>query len=269
MIFQHDGRDVEYTEAGAGPCLVFVPGSFSTTAAWRPISDLLKDRFRVVATSLLGCGGTAERRTADDTSIDYEAEMVEAVIARAGAPAHLVGHSFGGAVVLAVALRRRARLGSLILVDANACDLLHQNGDHDLYAEVRAMSAAYEAAYWAGEPDAARRVIDFWTGDGSFDRLPAKLRDYAVKTTPANILDWPSMYGFDRRMVDYAAFDLPVLVVHGANSHAATRRVAEIMSRLFPRGRLVSVPDASHLLIGTHPREVAALIADHVVAAEA
>jgi pimeloyl-ACP methyl ester carboxylesterase len=228
----------------------------------------LKDRFRIVTTSLLGCGGTAERRTDGDTSIDHEADIVEAVIARTGSPVHLIGHSFGGPVVLAAALRGRARLKSLILIDGNACDLLRQNGDLELYAEVRAMSAAYIAAYRAGEQDAARRVIDFWTGAGSFDRLPAKLRDYALLTTPANILDWPSMFGFDCAIDDYAAFDLPVLVVHGANSHTATRRVAEIMARIFPRSRLVSVADASHLLIGTHPREVAALIAAHVAATE-
>ncbi|HXL68374.1 MAG TPA: alpha/beta hydrolase [Xanthobacteraceae bacterium] len=268
MGFLLDGRNVDYVEAGAGPSLVLVPGSFSNTAAWRPITDLLKDRFHVVPTSLLGCGGTDERRSADDTSIDHEAEMVEAVIARTGGAVHLIGHSFGGAVVLAVALRGRARLKSLTLFDGNACDLLRQNGDRDLYAAVRAMSAAYIAAYHAGEPDAARRVIDFWTGDGSFDGLPPKVRAYAVKTTPANILDWPAMYGFNRPIADYAAFDLPVLVVRGANSHAATRRVAEILARILPRARLVDVANASHLMIGTHPREIAALIAEHVAAAE-
>ena len=76
------------------------------------------------------------------------------------------------------------------------------------------------------------------------------------------------MYGFDRAMADYAALDLPVLVIHGANSHAATRKVAEIMVRIFPRSRLVGVPNASHLLIGTHPRELAALIAAHVATVE-
>jgi hypothetical protein len=33
MAFLLDGRNVDYEETGAGPCLVFVPGSFSTTAA--------------------------------------------------------------------------------------------------------------------------------------------------------------------------------------------------------------------------------------------
>jgi pimeloyl-ACP methyl ester carboxylesterase len=53
---------------------------------------------------------TAERRTDLDTDISHEAEIVEAVIRRAGCPVHLVGHSFGGLTALAVALRNRLPL---------------------------------------------------------------------------------------------------------------------------------------------------------------
>ena len=43
-------------------------------------------QFRCVTTSLLGYGGTAERRAADDTDIAHEREILESVIRRAAAP---------------------------------------------------------------------------------------------------------------------------------------------------------------------------------------
>ena len=89
---------------------MLVPGSCSTGAAWRPVIAAWDDQFRCVTTSLLGYGGTAERRTASDPSIAHEAEALESVIRTAGGPVHLVGHSFGGLVALAVALRNRHRL---------------------------------------------------------------------------------------------------------------------------------------------------------------
>jgi len=49
-------------------------------------------RFRRVTTSLLGYGGTAERRT-DDPSIFYETDVLESVVRKAGGRVHLVGHS--------------------------------------------------------------------------------------------------------------------------------------------------------------------------------
>jgi pimeloyl-ACP methyl ester carboxylesterase len=264
MSFMLAGKRIDYAEAGSGQCLVFVPGSFSSTAAWRPVGDLLNDRFRVAATSLLGCGETEETRTEKDSSIDAEAEVIEAVIAHAGGPVHLVGHSWGGTITLCVALRRRASVASLILLDANPCDLLQQSGDDALYTEAQRVSNAYIRAYHAGEREAARRVIDFWTGEGSFDRLPAKVRDYAAQTTHANVLDWPAMFGFRASLSDYAALALPVFVVNGSDSHRSLRRIAEILATTLPDAKRAEIAGASHLMIGTHPREVAALIADHV-----
>ncbi len=108
MIDDPAGR-IDYAESGSGPTVVLVPGSCSTGAAWRPMMAQWGDRFRYVTTSLLGYGGTAERRTIDDPSIDHEIDALDAVIRRAGGPVHLVGHSYGGMVSLAAALRKRVR----------------------------------------------------------------------------------------------------------------------------------------------------------------
>jgi pimeloyl-ACP methyl ester carboxylesterase len=109
---------IDYDESGEGPTVVLVPGSCSTGAAWRPIVAQWESGFRCVTTSLLGYGGTVERRTALDAGIAHEAEILEAVIRRAAAPVHLVGHSFGGLSALAVALRKRVALLSLTIAEA-------------------------------------------------------------------------------------------------------------------------------------------------------
>jgi pimeloyl-ACP methyl ester carboxylesterase len=116
MIEDAGGR-IDYDERGSGPAVVLVPGSCSTGAAWRPIVEAWGERFRTVTTSLLGYGQTAERRTPGDTSISHEAEIVEAVLRWAGPRVHLVGHSFGGLVALAVALRGHADLASLTIIE--------------------------------------------------------------------------------------------------------------------------------------------------------
>ena len=89
---------IDYHEEGSGSTLVFVPGSWGTRSAWRGVIAALEDRFCVVTTSLLGYGGTVERRSAGDASIAHEADIIEAVICRAGGAVHLVGHSYGGQV---------------------------------------------------------------------------------------------------------------------------------------------------------------------------
>lgn len=264
MTFLLNGRAVDYVESGEGPCIVFVPGSFSSTAAWRPVSENLKD-FRLVATSLPGCGSTAPFARDDISSADY-AEIIEAVIARTQSPVHLVGHSWGGTVALAAALRGKVSLASLTLIEANPCDVLRQRGEEELYAAAKNMSDAYVLAYRKGEPEVARHVIDFWTGEGTFAKLPPKMREYAVQTTPANIIDWPAMFGFRKPLSDYAKLDLPLLLIHGDRSHPSLHRIAALLHATIRGAKLEKIPGASHLLIGTHPKEIAALIAAHVAA---
>src|SRR5262245_42646434 len=109
---------IDYRESGDGPTVVLVPGSCSTGAAWRPVIQAWNGQFRCVTTSLLGYGGTQERRSAEDHSIALEAEVVEAVVRRAGGRVHLVGHSFGGLVSVVVALRRQVSIASLTILEA-------------------------------------------------------------------------------------------------------------------------------------------------------
>ena len=121
---------IDYEVCGSGPTVVLVPGSCSTGAAWRPLISAWDNRLCCVTTSLLGYGGTAERRTAHDTSISHEADALEWVVRRASSGSvHLVGHSFGGLVALAVAVRNRVRLASLVIIEAPAVELLRERGE--------------------------------------------------------------------------------------------------------------------------------------------
>ena len=81
---------IDYEECGTGSTIVLVPRSCSTGAAWRPVMAAWGGQFRCVTTSLLGYGGTAERRTKRDPSIDLEVDALEAVIHRANGGIHLV-----------------------------------------------------------------------------------------------------------------------------------------------------------------------------------
>jgi pimeloyl-ACP methyl ester carboxylesterase len=191
-MVEFPARRIDYREQGSGPTILFVPGSWSTGALWRDVIALLGDRFRAVTTSLLGYGDTEERRTLDDISIEREVDVIEAVIQRTNSAVHLVGHSYGGTVCLATALRDRTKIASMTLIEATPFNLLRHSGDLGLYQQVRAVSGAYVRWCDNGKLLAARTIIDFYGGDGSFDTFSARTRDYIAATTPTNLLDWSS-----------------------------------------------------------------------------
>jgi pimeloyl-ACP methyl ester carboxylesterase len=255
---------IDYDESGQRPTMVLVPGSCSTGAAWRPIMSHWNNAFRCVTTSLLGYGRTAERRTVDNADISLEAEMIEAVIQRAGAPVHLVGHSFGGLSALAVALRHPQLVRSLTILEAPAPEILRLAGEDRHYDAFRNMTVAYFSAFQAGQRNAIARMIDFFGGAGTFAGWPQRVRDYAVETTAVNMLDWVSAYGFAPTPSSLAKLTAPTLVVRGEQSHPAVKRANELLGRSIPGATVATVPGAAHFMIATHASELAGLIASHV-----
>jgi pimeloyl-ACP methyl ester carboxylesterase len=258
---------IDYDESGEGPTVLLVPGSCSTGAAWRPMMSHWKDAFRCVTTSLLGYGRTAERRTADNSDISLEAEMIEAVIARAGAPVHLVGHSFGGLSGLAVALRHPHLVRSLTLLEVPAPEILRHTGEDRHYGAFRSMTDAYFGAFRSGQSNAIEQMIDFYGGAGTFSGWPQRVRDYAVETTSVNLLDWAGAYGFATTPSGLAKLAMPTLVVRGEKSHPAVKRANELLGQSIPGATVATIPGAAHFMIATHASELAGLVASHVGAA--
>jgi pimeloyl-ACP methyl ester carboxylesterase len=220
--------------------------------------------FRCVTTSLLGYGRTAERRTTENADISLEAEMIETVIRRAGAPVHLVGHSFGGLSGLAVALRHPELLRSLTILEAPAPEILRHAGEDQHYSAFRDMTGAYFGAFQAGQANAIARMIDFYGGAGTFESWPQRVRDYAVDTTPVNMRDWASAYGFALTPALLSKIATPTLVVRGENSHACVKRANELLGRSIPAATVATLPGAAHFMIATHGRELADLVARHI-----
>ncbi|HWE19413.1 MAG TPA: alpha/beta fold hydrolase [Hyphomicrobiaceae bacterium] len=253
---------IAYDEEGSGPTILFVPGSWATGSAWRGVADALRGRFRLVTTSLLGYGGTQERRSAADCSIERQAEMLEAVVRRAGHPLHVVAHSYGGLVCLAVAMRGAVPLASLTVIEPVAFGLLEQAGEPELNQQFTTARARYFHAFESGDGQAARWIIDFFAGDGTFDGLPPRMRDHIVATTPTHYFDMRT--GFDPPLSAHADLSVPMLILKGDRTHPALARSAEILSHAAPNASLVTVAGASHFMIATHPSDVAELVAGHI-----
>ena len=186
------------------------------------------------------------------------------MIRRAGGPVHLVGHSFGGLRALAVALRGRVPRLSLTIAEAPALEILKEAGEQQHYDAFRNMSRAYSDAFMRGETDAIARMVDFYGGAGTFTAWPPRVRDYAIETTSANLLDWKSAFGFRLTPMSLATVKIPTLVVWGETSHRAVRRANDLLSRHIPRADRAPIPGASHFMIATHPKQFADLIVRHV-----
>jgi pimeloyl-ACP methyl ester carboxylesterase len=112
-------------------------------------------------------------------------------------------------------------------------------------------------------------MIDFYGGAGTYASWPPRVRAYAVETTPVNILDWASAYGFSLSGAWLATVQIPALVIRGGVSHPAVQCANALLSEYMSGATLATIDTAAHFMIATHPNEVGRLIAQHVHSAEA
>lgn len=250
----------DYMESGSGPALLFLPGSFGTGAGWKSVIAHLGDGFRTVTTSLLGYGATPDIRPDGNATLTQQVDLIDRIVERIATPPHVVGHSYGGLAAIAHALTGRHRPASLVLVEANPLGVLRSSGDLRHYAMFEAMTGPYFADVARGEAEAARRVIDFYGGAGTFDAMPPKVRSYVVATTPVNVRDWTSGTPFAPTREELQSIGVPTTVVRGGESHPAMLRIAELLHEAIPGAQLVTIAGGSHFLPSTHPAEIAALV---------
>jgi pimeloyl-ACP methyl ester carboxylesterase len=86
-------------------------------------------------------------------------------------------------------------------------------------------------------------------------------------STAANIMDWQTAYDFPLSFAALANVKIPTLVVRGGASHPAIQRANELLAQGMANASLATLAEAAHFMISTHPRDVAALIAQHVAGA--
>jgi len=134
-VISINGTRLHVASTGSGEDVVMVHGLAANLAFWRlKIVPFLAAQYRITAYDLRGHGrsampdrGYSPSNMAEDLKGVLDAGGIEA--------AHLVGHSFGGAVIMEFAARYPERVLTLTLADAtiNSLQPLDQNRDWDYW----------------------------------------------------------------------------------------------------------------------------------------
>lgn len=259
-------------ETGSGEPVVLLHGSASTGAQWRGLQQELKGDFRLVAVDLPGYGGTRAKALYGRPGLDRMAEALRGTIEACGRAVHLVGHSYGGAVALRIAMRRPELVSSLTLVEPALFHVLRDGdaGDRRLFAEIASV-AGLIAAGIANDAAAAGMAgfIDFWNGDGSWTGTGSDLRARLTGTAGQVMADFRTLFAESWALRECAGIACPTLILKGARSVAVTRRIADMLDGTISGATLITVLEAGHMMPVTHPERVNPLIEVHLRATRA
>jgi len=252
-----------FREAGSGPGVVCVHSNASSSSQWRGLMDLLAPRFHVFAPDTYGAGKSPPWPQDRKVSLRDEVALLDPVFARAGDGFSLVGHSYGGGIALIGALVHRRRLRSLALYEPSLFALVERESPSPNDVDgIRNTVAASVAALESGDAQAAARLfIDFWMGEGSFERMPERVRAASAESV-RNIQGWKdALFDEPTPPEALAGLDVPVLLMVGSKSPLSSRAVARRLERLLPQAQLVELDGLGHMGPVTHPDRVNEVIA--------
>lgn len=115
-----DGMDVHVRDAGSGPAILLIHGTFSSLHTWDAWTQTLADSFRVIRLDLPGFGLTGPHPEGD-VSVRATLHLLDSLRAASGVGSWTIaGNSLGGRIALDYARHYPDRTDALILVDAAA-----------------------------------------------------------------------------------------------------------------------------------------------------
>lgn len=260
----NDGA-IALRSVGTGDPVLLLHSSASSGQQWRRIAGALSESHRVLMPDFPGCGDSAPWCGHRARTLESDAAIVAAVAEHVGAPVHLAGHSYGGAVALAAACRRPEAVRSLAVIEPVAFSLLEDSADRDSLVATRALAGTIWRGMMTGDHAAAMaHFIDYWNGAGTWQRMGAERQAGMIRAIGGIGQEFSATLGARLDLDDLAAVALPVTVVSGLLSPRPARHIAELVAARMPGAWHHVLSGADHMLPITHPDETAAVLIAHL-----
>jgi pimeloyl-ACP methyl ester carboxylesterase len=254
--------DVRVRGWGTEP-VVFVHGSMGDETAAVVVEPVLTNFYRVIDYHRRGWGRSELPEIS--VSIVQQAADLRAVMDHFGiARAHLVGQSYGGMILMQMALDYPDAVQSLSLLEPAIPSIIFAS------PEFQAVVAEAGALYGSGDPAGAMDVFGRAVGGDDFriifDRtLPA---GYFERWTAAAdtffLSEAPAMEAWHFSREDAARITQPVFNMTGAQTRDNFRDVYETLQEWLPQAENVILPDATHCMLQANPAGAAAQIAGFI-----
>jgi haloalkane dehalogenase len=130
---QVPGGDMAYVDEGAGPPVVLIHGTPSSSQEWRHVVSALATHHRVLAPDHLGFGASDRPPDWRTYSLTWHTANLRSWLEQLRLPPfHLVVHDFGGPIALPLALESPQQLLSLTVIQSWLWDLKAPNMDNPI-----------------------------------------------------------------------------------------------------------------------------------------
>jgi pimeloyl-ACP methyl ester carboxylesterase len=261
-----DYRRAYVWAAGTGDPVICLHASASSSTQWQPLAERLAGHFRTLAIDLYGCGRSPGWAGEGPLSLADEVALLEPVLAATRTSYHLIGHSYGGAVALKMALTHPEWLRSLVVFEPVLFSLLvGQDPDQPAAREISSVRDDTCVAVARGDLEGAgERFVDYWTRIGAWARMPDARRRTVALAMAQITGQWHALFAETASLKAFGALDVPTLLLVGSDSPASSRAVARLLAKTLPRVTEVEIDGVGHMGPVTHADRVNRLIEQYL-----
>ena len=242
--------------------VVCLHASGSSSRQWSRLAERIGRHARVVAPDFYGHGEAPTWNQGRALTLHDEASRVMRVLTDSRGPIHLVGHSYGGAVALHVALELSERVASIALYEPVPFATLFAYGARNPAAvEVRILADGIDRALRNGFIEAAaERFVTYWSGNDAWSRLSGLQRTTIASRMPSIDRHFKALAADTATLEDYERLRIPVLLMAGARTKPSTRRLIELLAHALRASDVETFDELDHMGPVTSPEIVNARI---------
>jgi len=167
---------------------------------------------------------------------------------------HLIGHSYGAAVALQLASAAPALVHSLAVYEPVVFRLLadHAPGSAGAREAFELGTGVWEQVHQSHLAEAAALFVDYWSGPGTWQAMPAERRQAVAARMPLIDQQFRALMQAPLPAAALARLDMPLLCLHGTRSTGAARQMATLLQALLPQGRHEALDGLGHMAPVTH-----------------
>jgi pimeloyl-ACP methyl ester carboxylesterase len=243
------GAKLYYERHGAsGDPTVLVHGSLTDHHIWDSLVPPLAQNLEVLTYDRRGYGqsaGPIRTHPVRDDAADLSDLLEEIDLF----PAHVVAHSYGGAVAFRLALDRPEMVRSLAVHEPPFVGLLED--DPGTEAEARRLLLGIrtiQSRMRSGDlPMAVREIVEAFSAEGgAWSRLPPQAQQQLIRNGPRWSEEFEDPEAIRPDVPGLVDLLLPVLLSFGEQSPPFLRRVDEALARSLRNASVLMIPDAGH-----------------------
>lgn len=246
-----------------GDLLVLVHGSWGNHHNWDSVVPAFERSFRVLTYDRRG--HSQSERPGGQGRVEEDVADLAALIEDVGhGPAHVVGNSFGAAIVLRLAGERPGLFRSLVAHEPPLFGLLeHAPQAEAALAAIKERIAVVVRMLETGDHEGGARqfVETIAFGPGSWDQLPPDLRDTFTLNAPTWLDEMRDPNSLSIDLDRLRAFPTLALLTLGGQSPPFFPLVVSQIVQKMPRTLTHTFRGAGHVPHLTHPDEYVATIA--------